>query len=108
MRTQEKDAGKLTLSEWQAQEWRASQPSGKWFMGTLLGGTLLHILYRGLNLPPAVYFGLALLLCFAHLYSGAKLAKIRRQRDAQQKQAMEHRWREEDEQLLRQRSKQNS
>jgi hypothetical protein len=103
MKRREQDPLKLTLSEWQAQEWRAVQPYGTWFSVSFIGGTIFGALYFWLDFSPLVYFTIAIPLCFIAFRSGAKAAEIRKHRDAEQKIAIEKRWKEEDEQLYQQR-----
>jgi hypothetical protein len=108
MESPAKDPGKLTLSEWQAQEWEASQPYGKWGRATFFGLTafniVFNILHSWLDLPLFVYFGVSIPLFVLYIYCFLQLREIRKRRDAEQKQAMEQRWKQEDEQLFGQRT----
>lgn len=101
MKSQEKDPLKLTLSELQAQEWCAVQPYGTWLMASLIGIGVLEALDLWLHLPNIIEFSARLILSVITCFSGAKAGKIRKRRDAEQKEAMERRWKEQDEQLLK-------
>jgi hypothetical protein len=103
MKMSEKDPLKLTLSEWHAQEWRAVQPYGTWFMASLIGGVVLKALDFWLDLPHIISMGIGIPLCFFMFYNAGKAGEIRKRRDAEQKEAIEQRWKQEDEQLYQQR-----
>jgi hypothetical protein len=103
MEEHNKDFGKLTLSQRQRQEWRAAQPYGTLFIGSMVASAVLNIFELWLGVPPVVEFVIAIPIAIVWGYSGHQLIKRRKRRDAEQKAAMEQRWREEDEQLFGQR-----
>jgi Flp pilus assembly protein TadB len=102
MNSEYEEAAKLTRSERRAQEWRAIQPYGTRFIAVMAGGFVIQSLELWVGLPIWVDVGGTILWSALAFHYAFKMAEIRKRRDAEQKEAMKKRWRQEDEQLYQQ------